>query len=914
MKGLHTFVSDIRACRSREQEEKRINKELGHIRQKFKEGGMDGYNRRKYVAKLLYMALLGYQIDFGHVEAANLLASPKYKEKAMGYLAVTLLFNEASDAVMLVVNAFKKDLDSDSDTVNCLALNAIANLGGPQLAESLGPEVAKKLLLATGSSFVKKKAALCLLKLYRRHPSAFQPSDWVERLPSMLLHADLGVATSAASLVLHLASENPLQWLGARDIAIQRLSTLVARSSLPADAIYYKVPVPWLQVKLLQIIQVFAEHPVADSALLPPLTTIVAIANDSAKNQQQINAQNAVFFEAVRVLMRWRIEGRLLSDAVMLLTRMISSKDLNARYLALETFALLLDMNFDNVTIPADQERIVMAACKDRDPSVRQQALDVVYRMASPSNGVTIVSELVGLIAASEAATRESLVLRCAILSEKYSPSFEWYFETMCHVIARAGDQASEDVWFRIVSRFSHLSNEQAAPLIKLCMAQLTSPTCTERLQQLCVYLVGERGDALVGTTDGGGPDEWHPSTIFETLYHHYAVASAQLKAQFLSSFVKLVNLFPELRGQVEAVLQAHLQDSDIELQERAWEYLAVLQEPEAVLIEMCDQMPAFEGKVSTLELKLAEHQRRKRGSSMAQAVESKPSISAATTTVVTQQAATGNLLDFSGGSGAPGMEALSEQPKKPTAASGDDNKAALARFISAREGVLYQDDAIQVGCVVSIAAPGRSVIVLYLGNKTTVAFDGVQADVTAPGGAIQTRASALPPTIGAGTQERLAIECLMTKPSSTLPVADIRYYCGGAFRQHVISLPALLFNSADPVNVSMEQFHGQWTTLQANASNCQAQVFNLKASTPAAALATVVDALRASKFTILQNPSVPAAIFACAQFNLGVGSPSYALIRCQFGGQQVQFEVAANTPEVKDATMQCLEILAATL
>lgn len=36
MRGLTQYIADLRACRVRELEEKRINKEMAHIRQKFK--------------------------------------------------------------------------------------------------------------------------------------------------------------------------------------------------------------------------------------------------------------------------------------------------------------------------------------------------------------------------------------------------------------------------------------------------------------------------------------------------------------------------------------------------------------------------------------------------------------------------------------------------------------------------------------------------------------------------------------------------------------------------------------------------------------------------------------------------------------------------------------------------------------
>lgn len=42
---------------------------------------LDGYQKKKYVCKLVFIFLLGHDIDFGHMEAVNLLSSNKYTEK-----------------------------------------------------------------------------------------------------------------------------------------------------------------------------------------------------------------------------------------------------------------------------------------------------------------------------------------------------------------------------------------------------------------------------------------------------------------------------------------------------------------------------------------------------------------------------------------------------------------------------------------------------------------------------------------------------------------------------------------------------------------------------------------------------------------------------------------------------------------
>ena len=79
---FHTIYSLIKTGKSREAEVKRINKELANIRSKFKgDKTLDGYQKKKYVCKLLFIFLLGHDIDFGQKEAVNLLVSNKYTEK-----------------------------------------------------------------------------------------------------------------------------------------------------------------------------------------------------------------------------------------------------------------------------------------------------------------------------------------------------------------------------------------------------------------------------------------------------------------------------------------------------------------------------------------------------------------------------------------------------------------------------------------------------------------------------------------------------------------------------------------------------------------------------------------------------------------------------------------------------------------
>lgn len=110
----------------------------------------------------------------------------------------------------------------------------------------------------TSKAFVKKKAALTLLRLYRKYPGIVQ-QEWAERIISLMDDPDMGVTLSVTSLVMALAQDQPDQYKGAYVKAAQRLKKIVVDNDIAPDYLYYKVPCPWIQVKFLRLMQYF--HP-----------------------------------------------------------------------------------------------------------------------------------------------------------------------------------------------------------------------------------------------------------------------------------------------------------------------------------------------------------------------------------------------------------------------------------------------------------------------------------------------------------------------------------------------------------------------------------------------------------------------------------------------------------------------------
>ncbi|CAG8444197.1 3602_t:CDS:10 [Ambispora leptoticha] len=570
MRGLTVFIADIRNCRVRELEEKRINKEMANIRAKFKDGNLNGYQKKKYVCKLLYMYILGWDIDFGHMEAVHLISSNKYSEKQIGYLAVTLLMHENSDLARLVVNSIQKDLLENNEIFNCLALHAIANIGGREMAESLANDVHKLLISPASKGFVKKKAALTLLRMYRKHPDVIPAVDWAERVIQLIDDLDLGVALCVTSLIMALAQDNLEAYLGCYEKAVSRLKKIVVEKEYSLDYVYYKVPIPWLQVKLLRLLQYYP--PSDDERVRAELHDVLqAILSSSQETPRNI-----------------------VNQAALLLGRFITSKETNVRYLGLETMAHLAACVDSLEPIKKHQDTILLSL-RDKDISVRRRGLDLLYSMCDVTNAKAIVTELLRYLNIADYALREEMVLKIAILTERFATEYQWYVDIILQLISTAGDHVGEEVWYRVVQIVTN-NEELQEYAARTVLIHLRSISCHESLVKVGGYILGEFGHLIANIPGASAIEQFH------AIHSKFGLCTLQTRALLLTTYIKFVNLFPEIKGDILSVFNQYRHVLDAELQQRAAEYLAIATMPTDDLLQtVCEEMPPFPERESAL-------------------------------------------------------------------------------------------------------------------------------------------------------------------------------------------------------------------------------------------------------------------------------------------------------------------------
>ncbi|XP_062994541.1 AP-2 complex subunit alpha-1 isoform X2 [Elgaria multicarinata webbii] len=876
MRGLAVFISDIRNCKSKEAEIKRINKELANIRSKFKgDKALDGYSKKKYVCKLLFIFLLGHDIDFGHMEAVNLLSSNKYTEKQIGYLFISVLVNSNSELIRLINNAIKNDLASRNPTFMCLALHCIANVGSREMAEAFASEIPRILVAGDTMDSVKQSAALCLLRLYKTSPDLVPMGEWTSRVVHLLNDQHMGVVTAAVSLIACLCKKNPDDFKTCVSLAVSRLSRIVSSASTDLqDYTYYFVPAPWLSVKLLRLLQCY---PPPDAAvkgrLVECLETILNKAQEPPKSKkvQHSNAKNAILFEAISLIIHYDSEPNLLVRACNQLGQFLQHRETNLRYLALESMCTLASSEFSHEAVKTHIETVINALKTERDVSVRQRAADLLYAMCDRTNAKQIVSEMLSYLETADYSIREEIVLKVAILAEKYAVDYSWYVDTILNLIRIAGDYVSEEVWYRVIQIVINRDDVQGYAA-KTVFEALQAPACHENMVKVGGYILGEFGNLIAGDPRSS------PLVQFNLLHSKFHLCSVSTRALLLSTYIKFINLFPETKGTIQEVLRSdsQIRNADVELQQRAVEYLKLSSIASTdVLATVLEEMPPFPERESSILAKLKKKKGPGAGSELedgkkdpnseinggmepsasaacrsrekacshsagsgvySSAPKSTPSPSAdllglraAPATGSGAPASSGNLLVdvFSDSSSAAtglvsGAEenflssgaaaSVSEDPALPIAEADE----LLHKFVCKNNGVLFENQLLQIG-VKSEFRQNLGRMYLFYGNKTSVQFQSFTPTVSYPGdlqSQLNIQTKAVEPLVegGAQVQQVLNIECL--SDFTEAPLINIKFRYGGTLQNLTLKLPITVNKFFQATEMQSQDFFQRWKQL----------------------------------------------------------------------------------------------------
>ncbi|WFD05387.1 clathrin associated protein complex large subunit [Malassezia vespertilionis] len=569
--NLKALIKGVRACKTIADERSLLQKESAAIRTSFKDD--DAYLRYNNLSKLLYIHMLGYPAHFGQMECLKLVASPRFTDKRLGYLGIMLLLDENAQVLMLVTNGLKNDMNHSNMFVVGLALCTFANIASEEMSRDLCNEIEK--LLGSMNSYIRKKAALCAMRIVRKVPELVD--HFKARTLQLLGDKNHGVQLCAVSLALQICETEPSaveDYRKATSPLVSTLKNLLSTSFSPEHDVA-GITDPFLQTKILHLLRVLGRDSTQVSDSINDILAQVATNTDASKN-----VGNSILYETVLTILEIQADAGLRVMAINILGKFLGNKDNNIRYVALNTLNKVVSIDTNAV----QRHRATILEClRDADVSIRRRALELTYSLINETNVHALMLELVSFLEMADTEFKLGLTTQMSVAAERFAPDKRWHIDTMLHVLRVAGNHIRDEVLGAFIRLISHTPELQGYAAQRLYAALYND--LSQHYQTLAaVWVIGEFGEILLqlgSFAEEGTVRQVTPRSIVELLVSllDSVYADEVTREYVLTALAKLYTRITdgEQQATIMAIFAQHSSSIDVETQKRAIEYRALL-------------------------------------------------------------------------------------------------------------------------------------------------------------------------------------------------------------------------------------------------------------------------------------------------------------------------------------------------
>ena len=385
----------------------------------------DMFVKANALQKLTVLHMMGYSMNWASFATIEVMSSPRFAQKRIGYLAASQGFTQDTDVILLTTNLLKKELRGANGGATRvyeagLAINCISNIVTEELAQDLLPELTN--LTTHSQPYVRKKALLCLFKLFIKYPQGLRLT--FDKIQQCLNDTNPAVVSCAVNVITELSHTNPRNYLHLAPAFFDLLTNSNNN---------------WMLIKVVKLLgSLVPEEPRLARKLLDPLAGIV-----------RSTPAKSLLFEsahAIAICLPYcrKNDGSMPSSAPSIVDlcaqtfrEFVEEKDQNLKYLGLVGFGSLVKCA-PKVLSTNNCRPLILACLSDEDVTIRTRALGLLPFMASRKNLVELTEQLLQHVAFASGAYKLDLVAKVVEMcsGEKYAlvPDFRWYVDTLFRI------------------------------------------------------------------------------------------------------------------------------------------------------------------------------------------------------------------------------------------------------------------------------------------------------------------------------------------------------------------------------------------------------------------------------------------------------------------------------------------------
>lgn len=432
-------------------------------------------------------------------------------------------------------------------------------------------------LLSTANPYIRRKAALCAMRICRKVPDLQE--HFVEKAKLLLSDRNHGVLLCGLTLVTSMCEGDEAEGgeQGIVDLFRPLTGSLVrtlkglASSGYAPEHDVNGITDPFLQVKILQLLRVLGRGDPQTSELINDILAQVATNTESAKN-----VGNSILYESVLTILDIEADSGLRVLGVNILGKFLTNKDNNIRYVALNTLIKVVAVEPNAVQ---RHRNTILECLRDPDISIRRRALDLSFTLINEGNVNVLIRELLAFLEVADNEFKPIMTSQIGVAADRFAPNKQWHVDTMLRVLKLAGNYVKEQILSSFVRLIATTPDLQTYSVQKL-YAGLKEDITQEGLTLAGSWVIGEYGDALLR----GGQYESEEAvqsvresdivdlfvTILDSSY------ASQIVIEYITtSAMKLTTRLkdPSQIDRIRRLLSNRTSDLSIEIQQRAVEY-----------------------------------------------------------------------------------------------------------------------------------------------------------------------------------------------------------------------------------------------------------------------------------------------------------------------------------------------------
>jgi len=432
-------------------------------------------------------------------------------------------------------------------------------------------------LLSTANPYIRRKAALCAMRICRKVPDLQE--HFVEKAKLLLSDRNHGVLLCGLTFVTSMCEADEAEGGEEGNVDMFRpltgglVRTLkgLASSGYAPEHDVNGITDPFLQVKILRLLRVLGRGDARTSEQINDILAQVATNTESAKN-----VGNSILYESVLTILEIEADSGLRVLGVNILGKFLTNKDNNIRYVALNTLIKVVAVEPNAVQ---RHRNTILECLRDPDISIRRRALDLSFTLINDSNVRVLIRELLAFLEVADNEFKPIMTSQIGVAADRFAPTKRWHVDTMLRVLKLAGNYVKEQILSSFVRLIATTPDLQTYSVQKL-YAALKDDITQEALTLAGTWVIGEYGDALLR---GGQYEEEELvqevrendivdlfTTILSSAY------STQIVTEYIvTSAMKLTSRLKDSSqiDRIRRLLSNRTSDLSIEIQQRAVEY-----------------------------------------------------------------------------------------------------------------------------------------------------------------------------------------------------------------------------------------------------------------------------------------------------------------------------------------------------